>query len=259
MPVPFYRVLGATAVEIDGVAVGLGGPVPRRVLTALLATRGHPLSDDRLFDQVWGATTRDMTAALRVVVWRLRTALPVRETLSRTEFGYTLTVPETATDTELFTSGIRHGLALLAAGDGPGAVRTLESALRLWRGDPWLDLGESAHTHTLRRPLTELREVAVEELQAAHLSCGNTLSAVAALQAAVDESPYRERRWELLALALYRSGRQAHAFAALRRVHHLLATEIGVAPGPALRTLQHRMLTHDPALLLAHPTLSRAG
>ncbi|WP_167475177.1 BTAD domain-containing putative transcriptional regulator [Nocardia arthritidis] len=51
------------------------------------------------------------------------------------------------------------------------------------------------------------------------------------LRAAVGEARYRERRWELLALGLCRTGRQVQALAELRRVRDLLATEIGIEPG----------------------------
>ncbi|MDT7681268.1 MAG: hypothetical protein QOG57_1578, partial [Pseudonocardiales bacterium] len=78
---------------------------------------------------------------------------------------------------------------------------------------------------------------------------GDAAAAVAALSAAVGEAPYRERRWELLALGLYRGGRQAHALAELRRARSLLVDELGIEPGPELRSLESRMLTHDPTLL----------
>ncbi|WP_433578242.1 BTAD domain-containing putative transcriptional regulator [Nocardia brasiliensis] len=73
---------------------------------------------------------------------------------------------------------------------------------------------------------------------------------VAALSEAVIQMPYRERRWELPALGLFRSGRQADALAQLRRARQLLREEIGVEPGPALRDLESRLLDHDHGLLL---------
>ena len=42
----------------------------------------------------------------------------------------------------------------------------------------------------------------------------------------------------LLALGLYRSGRQGDALAALRRARTILSDELGIDPGPALRKLE---------------------
>lgn len=92
--------------------------------------------------------------------------------------------------------------------------------------------------------------MAVEERLAARVAAGDAPGAVAELEAAVRAEPYRERRWELLILALYRSGRQAGALAALRRVRARLADELGIDPGPALQELEGRLLAQDPRLLL---------
>ena len=62
------------------------------------------------------------------------------------------------------------------------------------------------------------------------------------------EAPLRERRWVLLATALYRSGRQADALAAIREARERLADELGVEPGAELTELELGILRHDDAL-----------
>ena len=60
--------------------------------------------------------------------------------------------------------------------------------------------------------------------------------------------PYRERLWGQWMLALYRSGRQADALRAYRRLRHLLAEELGIEPGPRLCELDAAILLHRPDL-----------
>ena len=68
------------------------------------------------------------------------------------------------------------------------------------------------------------------------------------IESLLAEEPLREERWRLLALALYRSHRQADALGALRRARALLADELGVDPGPALRALEAEVLAQAPSL-----------
>ena len=46
-------------------------------------------------------------------------------------------------------------------------------------------------------------------------------------------------------LALYQAGRPADALAAYGRVRLVLAAELGLEPGPALRDLERSILAHD--------------
>jgi tetratricopeptide (TPR) repeat protein len=60
--------------------------------------------------------------------------------------------------------------------------------------------------------------------------------------------PLRERFSVQLMLALYRSERQAEALAAFADARHVLASELGIEPGPQLRQLHARILAADPGL-----------
>jgi len=255
----FCLVLGPLDARIGDVALALGGPAPRRLLAALLMAEGKPVGDDELIDLVWGADgPANQPAALRVVVSRLRGAMGADEgrLLERTVAGYRFRLDVAQTDAGRFTELVAAGGRLLGDGQHDRSVAAYSEALRLWRGEPWAELAESPAVTAARARLHELHAVAVEELQAARLAAGNTAEAVASLTGAVTEAPYRERRWELLVLGLYRSGRQGQALAELRRIRTLLADDLGVDPGPGLRELERQLLDHDQALLPVAATRS---
>ncbi|MFI5843791.1 BTAD domain-containing putative transcriptional regulator [Catenuloplanes sp. NPDC051500] len=235
-----FAVLGAAEVHDTGhpAPLEIGGPVPRRLLTMLVAADGRPIPDDRLAAAMWtGGAPSDPAGALQVYVSRLRRALPGAE-IARTAHGYRLAVAPEQTDVGVFTARVTAG------------TRTdLREALGLWRGEPFADVTGDDGIEAARAGLHELRETALEESAAGLLADGGHAAAVAELEELVRAAPYRERRWALLALALYRGGRQADALGAIRRVRALLTGELGVEPGPELREVERRILAHDPVLL----------
>ncbi len=73
---------------------------------------------------------------------------------------------------------------------------------------------------------------------AARLACGEHRAVIAEAERLVRDSPYREERWCLLALANYQSGRQAEALAALRYARRKLDDDLGIEPGDRLIDLE---------------------
>ena len=99
------------------------------------------------------------------------------------------------------------------------------------------------------RRLEDLRgEVDEERLAVAVSRTGRAQESIAVAQHLVEESPYRERRWELLALALYAAGRQAEALDAVARAKRVLRDGLGLDPGDDLVALERAILGHDPTL-----------
>jgi DNA-binding SARP family transcriptional activator len=240
------RVLGPLQVDVGGVAVPVAGQVAGRLLAALSTTGGAPLDDEVLAEVLWGDEQPVRVAhSLRVAVCRLRGKLG-QDCVLRTPGGYALAIPAERVDQHRFVELVSTGLRCQQERDATGAVRAFESGLELWRGRPWPELGESDLVTLARMRLEELRLVAVEELQAARLVTGDFGTAVAALREAVVDTPYRERRWELLATALCAIGQPTRALAELRRVRHLLADNLGIDPGPALQALEHRIHPTSP-------------
>ena len=96
--------------------------------------------------------------------------------------------------------------------------------------------------------LEELRLVAIDELADVRLALGGHQRLIGDLQAAVSEQPLREHRWAQLSWLLYRSGRQADALRAYRRLRELLADELGIAPSAELIELERAILMQAPQL-----------
>jgi DNA-binding SARP family transcriptional activator/tetratricopeptide (TPR) repeat protein len=228
------------------------------VLAALLLGEGRVVGVDVLLRAVWGEDLPDTAAAtLQTYVSRLRRALgPTGHELLRREVaGYRLVLQPGALDATRFRELAAQGSAALHADEPARAVSLLRSALALWRGEVLEDLGPDAGGAVGAR-WGEQRRTAEEDLLDAELRCSPAGGVVPALVDAVRTAPLRERRRGLLALALYRDGRQAEALAVLEEGRRLLADELGLDPSPALRALQARILDHDPDLVAARPPVA---
>jgi DNA-binding SARP family transcriptional activator len=256
MPDVTVRVLGPFEVRLDGEPVDLGAPKQRAVLAFLAAHRGRAVSLDQLIEELWGDQAPPRaTASLQAYVSNLRRILepdrPPRTAatvlVSRPP-GYALDLPPDAFDSERFDALGRSARAALAEGRPEEAVADGRGALDLWRGEPLADFPYDAFAEELRGPLSEARLGLHETVAAALVEAGHADEAVAELGPLARAHPLRERFWELLMVALYRSGRQADALRTFQEARTVLAEELGLEPGPGLRRVEQQILDHDPAL-----------
>ncbi|MFI6871792.1 BTAD domain-containing putative transcriptional regulator [Nocardia sp. NPDC050406] len=251
-----FGVLGPLWAEDDRGRLSLKGPRHRAVLARLLVARGRVVPVTRLVDDLWeDDPPENATGAIQTFVAALRRVLepdrpprqPARVLVTEPP-GYALRIAADQTDAGRFESAVRHAGELLAADDAAEAVSELDAALELWQGPAYAEFSEFAWVRAEIGRLDALRLLAVEQRARALLALGNVSDAVAAMEAHLLEHPLREQAWQLLALALYRGGRQADALAALRKIRTLLRAELGVDPGPELRALESAILAQDPEL-----------
>jgi YVTN family beta-propeller protein len=249
-----FRILGPFEVVEQQRPVVLGGPRQRALLAILLFRRGEVVSSDRLIDQLWGESPPATAAkTLQVYVSHLRKALGNEVLLTRSG-GYLLAAAPGQVDAERFEAMVADARQGLADGDAAGARELLGSALALWRGEALADLAYEPFAQGEIARLEEARLAALEDRIDADLMLGQHRSVVGELEALVGLHPHGERLLGQLMLALYRSGRHADALDVYRGGRQALADELGLEPGPQLRALEQRILTHDPALDAATTT-----
>ncbi|MGI9613378.1 MAG: BTAD domain-containing putative transcriptional regulator, partial [Acidimicrobiales bacterium] len=245
------QLLGPLLVQDDeGRDLTPPGARERDGLVTLAIVSPDPLSTERIAAELYRErNASDPRNAVQAMVSRLRRCLGRSAgSIETTTNGYQLVDA---------TLDVDHAEQLLSASiaepDPATATDLLEQAMELWHG-PTLDglSGELIDAERLR--IDGLRADAEDSVLERRLDSGIDQSLVGTLETAVREQPFREKRWELLMLALYREGRQAEALRAFQRARSLLSNHLGLEPGPALSRLEQQILSHDPVLDVALPT-----
>ncbi|WP_369211261.1 BTAD domain-containing putative transcriptional regulator [Streptomyces flavofungini] len=250
------QLLGPVRVWRDGAETPLGPPKQRAVLSLLASRPGDVMGVENIVDAVWGSDVpRTAVNGVHTYVAGLRRALEPGRTgrssgavLTSESGGYCLRVDPADVDVTLFHRTLEAARRSRGQGDVSATLRLYGQALSYWHGEALFGVpGPFAAME--RDRLRDLRLTVVEEWAADMLAAGHHAELVTELPGAVSEEPLREKlRW-LLILALYRSGRRAHALWMYEETRDLLVRELGIEPGVDLRTLHERILTGHPELL----------
>ncbi len=239
------RLLGPTEVGAD---VALS-PRDRVVLSALCVEPGQTVPADVLADALWGESPpKSWGKIVQGSVMRLRRAIGP-SAIETTLGGYRLVLPAENLDTVEFERLVARGRSFLALQEPQRSATLFEKALALWRGPPFPEIADWDRARSEGTRLLDVRRAVEEDLVEAHLAAGRAVDAAAEARPLVAREPFRERRWALLATALYRSGRQGEALGVLRRAARTMRDELGLDPGPELVELEARILAQDPTLL----------
>ncbi len=244
-----FRLLGPLEVTDGGREVTLGGPRQRLVLAHLLLAANRIVTMEELIERVWDEDPPHAARnTIQSYVSHLRAALGPDRIEGRTP-GYVFHAEPDELDVLRFEQLLRRSRRQLAT-EPREAAATIDEALELWRGSPLSDLADAPSLVGEIARLQELRTNAVEDLLAARLAVGEHAEVLPDLERLVAEHPLRERLWNHLVLARYRSGRQAEALEGYRRAQEILADELGIDPSPELQDLHRRILQQDPTLQL---------
>jgi DNA-binding SARP family transcriptional activator len=254
-----FRVLGPTEIYANnGQLLTLTKPRQCSMLCILLLNCEARLTRNHLIEALWGSDPPgDPGGALRSYIYNLRKVSGIGDRLRTHPSGYGIQLLEhDVLDVNLFYDFTRKAAESSRNYDHVRTARLLERAIAVWRTPPLADLPATPAMQPLVARLLERRHVAEEELVDAWMAAGGHHELLPALKAFTAAEPLRERRWQQLMMALYRSDRQAEALDAYARARAALK-ECGLDPGPSLRQLQKRVLCNDPTLGLR--TASVAG
>ena len=251
-----FSLLGPLAVAGEQGPVELGAPKHRALLALLLLEPGRVVSVDRLIDQLWhGEPPAAATSTLQAYVSNLRRVLEPNRTagapatvLVTRPPGYVLDIAPEQVDAARFERNVTAAIEARERGRLDDAGVYLTDALALWRGQPLADVAYESWAQSECERLKELHLVALETQLSVDLERGRHTSVAVEAERLAKEYPVRERFRELLMLALYRSGRQADALRAYQEARDVLVEELGIEPGPELRSLEEKILAQDPGL-----------
>ncbi|AQA23188.1 NACHT domain protein [Rhodococcus sp. MTM3W5.2] len=229
------------------------------MIARLAAAAGRVVSTDLLIDDLWaGQPPPKALAGLQVHVSNLRRVLePARAPRTPATVivsappGYALRLPPESVDAWHFERLVVEGLH---ASDPPTRIALLSRALDLWAGVPYHESVDADWARIESERLAELHSTALETRAHAYLDDGKPALVVDELGRHATRNPGREHGVRLLALALYRTGRQADSLETLRRTRAYLADELGVDPSAELQGLERDILRQEPSLTMAPAT-----
>ncbi len=215
-----------------------------RLLLALLASRhGEWISTETLIDELWqGDPVPSSSKTLQGFIFRLRRILGPDSILNR-RGSYALNGQINTDYTEFLV--LVGEIDLLRTQPSTEILEMVKRAESLWRGEPFADVPTTRLIANAQQPLRELhsriRRLRIDAL----LEQDQAAIVVNELQGLVASEPLREDYWALLIRALYLSGSPADAFAAHGNARRILATELGLEPGPILLGFEAAMLRSD--------------
>jgi len=241
-----FEALGPLRVYDGDGPIRLLGQRRRTLLLALLANVNAVVPTKDLAEWLWGCDPpRSALPTLHAHLSNLRRTLePQRKPWQPSQRlitqwpGYVLRVEPDEVDILCFERLVAEGAGALSAGEPENARRVLNEALTLWRGAALCDVAHLDAGRAVIARLNELRLTAATLRIEADLALRRHFEVVPELTSLVATHPLHERFYAQLMLALTRSGRRADALAVYRRARSVLAKELAVAPGHALRSAE---------------------
>jgi len=255
------RVLDADLVDITP-----SGALQRRLLSVLLLHAPRPVSIDRLAEALWPEQLpSNHVAAVQTHVFRVRKLVRGLE-IDFEHGGYRTAFDDATIDVDVLERHLGEA-SRLRTSEPDLALRLLDEALALWRGEPWLELLDDELAAIERARLVELRLRCHDERFELLLDHGRGREAIPDLEALTVAHPTRERPHTQLMRALADSGRTVDGLRVYDRLRQALSAELGIEPSLEVRRFHDRLVvgfesedhTHRAEAPLARPTTTLFG
>ncbi len=215
----------------------------RRMLSLLLLDAERRLPIRILIDRFWpGRPPATAKAAVHTHMSALRHQLPEQSIITEGD-GYRLVLQAARLDSDEFSDLVRRAVTLAREHRWQQALAAADTAIGLWRGDPFEELASDAFAQPEIGRLNELWAAVLETRAESLLWLGRAGEALPDLEWSVRRFPLREGFSTLLARARQQTGSHAEALRSLCATERALA-ELGLEPSPALRALEQQILTH---------------
>jgi DNA-binding SARP family transcriptional activator len=234
--------LGPFELRIAGASVSVA-PRLRTLLALLSESRGAFVSAEELIDQLWNAEVIETPAkTLQGFIARLRKLIGTQNIISRFgSYGLSNLVHVVSVEFE------RQSHTFLSAERDSNPRAIAASAQRLeamWRGRPFDSVPATPAIDSAVRRLTNLQARLVTHRIDAQIQY-DPAGVISELESLLVSDPIREECWVLLIRSLHLSNRRSDALNAATRARRILATELGLQPGAALRAAETAALTDE--------------
>lgn len=254
-----YQLLGPVHVLDNGHNYTPTAHKQRQLLALLLLNANQVVPARTCVEELWDEAPPDSAAStLQTYVLQLRrrlaslpsvgSSLRAKEILATQVYGYRLSVDPDSLDLNVFNEMASRGRAALVRHDDACATIFLRHALSMWQGEPLADLEPGRRIRTWIAGLEELRLSVQEQRIEADLRVGMHHELISELTGLIAAHSTHENFHAQLMIALYRSGRQAHALDVMLRLRRQLSTELGLEPSPRMQQLYQAVLNCDERL-----------
>ncbi|WP_017607507.1 AfsR/SARP family transcriptional regulator [Nocardiopsis xinjiangensis] len=244
-----FEILGPATVVSDGEDVVLPSTKPSAILASLLLKCNSFVSLDYLKYALWGEEApANADVTLPTYILRLRRLLRKydrdADPITTMPRGYSINLPANSDSLDLlvFRRLAEKGASYRSSGEMENERSALVRAEKLWKG-PALSNIPSETLHREETPsLNDQWFDVLERRFTIDLTLGDFEGLAPQVRQAITHRPERERYWEQLIEALYRSGRTTEALNEYRKVHEYLTSELGIEPRQSLQEIHLQVL-----------------